>query len=71
LPEVAGGAAVLVDAKDPEQLAREIARLVSSPEMRNYLRARGHARAKKFSWDSAATQTLAVFSGLRPSFGQA
>jgi glycosyltransferase involved in cell wall biosynthesis len=56
--EVADGAAVLVDPLDVPAIASGIAEAI---ERREDLRERGLARARSFSWDAAAEQTLAVY----------
>lgn len=61
LPEVAGDAAVLVDPQDSGRLSSELARVLSSPALQEQLRTRGLARARTFSWDRTAADTLAVY----------
>jgi glycosyltransferase involved in cell wall biosynthesis len=56
--EVAGGAAVLVDVRDPAALAAGIDEAIAR---RAELRERGLARARTFSWDATAAGTLAVY----------
>jgi glycosyltransferase involved in cell wall biosynthesis len=56
LPEVAGGAALLVDPYDPVSIADGIARAVSDPSLRADLTQRGLARVRDFSW----TQSVAA-----------
>ena len=54
LPEVAGDAAVLVDATDVEGFAQAIARVVREQPYAQDLAARGVARAAHFSWAKTA-----------------
>jgi glycosyltransferase involved in cell wall biosynthesis len=61
LPEVVGDAAVMVDPTDEAAIARSMADLLGSPAWREELRGRGVARAKLFSWEETARQTLAVY----------
>jgi glycosyltransferase involved in cell wall biosynthesis len=61
IAEVAGEAALLVDPRDTDAIARAMRRLHSDPELRALLSARGIERAKAFSWDAAATRTLEVY----------
>jgi glycosyltransferase involved in cell wall biosynthesis len=61
LPEVAGGAALLVDPTRPEALAAAMASLLKDGELRQALRAKGLARARSFTWDAVAQQTIAVY----------
>src|SRR5213075_1474545 len=51
LPEVAGGAAILVDPYDPSAIADGIERVLSDPALRQELRRKGLARAREFSWE--------------------
>ncbi len=61
LPEVAGRAALRVPAREPEALARAIARLWNGPRLRSILSRRGPDQASRFSWREAASQTLGVY----------
>jgi glycosyltransferase involved in cell wall biosynthesis len=60
LPEVAGGAAVLVDPTDPEAIAEGMRELLSNDELRKELRERGRARAAQFTWEETARRTVQV-----------
>ena len=64
LPEVAGDAAVLFDPHERGRLADELSRVLASPELRDELRSRGLARAREFSWDRTAVETMAVYRRL-------
>lgn len=61
LVEVADGAAVVVDALDPESIARGLEEAV---ERRDELARRGLARAKTFSWEAAARRTIEVYQAV-------
>jgi len=61
LPEITGGAALLVPPRNPEWMAREMARALQSTPLRDNLVRLGLARAATFSWDSAAEKTHAFF----------
>jgi O-antigen biosynthesis alpha-1,3-mannosyltransferase len=61
LPEVVGDAAILVDAYNVEAIASVILQVVNDPRVREDLKQRGLARAKCFSWQFTAEQTLAVY----------
>ena len=61
VPEVAGNAALLVDPRDAEALARAIARVLTNSELADALRRRGWRRAAEFSWERTARQTLKVY----------
>jgi glycosyltransferase involved in cell wall biosynthesis len=62
-PEIAGGAAILVDPFDVESIADGLER-VTSPEEAARLRALGHERARRFHWSTAANQTLEIYRRL-------
>jgi O-antigen biosynthesis alpha-1,2-mannosyltransferase len=64
LPEVAGGAALLVDPEDPDEIAGALARLAADDALRRELASRGLARAREFSWESALEKTWAVYREL-------
>jgi glycosyltransferase involved in cell wall biosynthesis len=61
VPEVAGDAALLVDAHRPEELAAAISRVLEDRELAAQLGERGKARARMFSWKRAAEETLASY----------
>lgn len=60
LPEIAGDAAILVDALDVDAIADAMLRLSRDEELRSRLIAAGYANVQRFSWDKAASETLAV-----------
>ena len=62
--EVAGDAALLIDPQDVEALATAIGRVLSDEALQADLRARGLARAKEFSWQQTARQTIAVYEAV-------
>lgn len=64
MPEVAGGAALLVDPRNPEEIAVAIGRLLRDDALRQSLRVNGIARAGQFSWETAARQTLDAYASL-------
>ncbi len=64
LPEIAGDAALFVDAVDVEDLADALVRLAHDDTLRADLSAKGLERAKLFSWDRAAAQYDALFARL-------
>jgi glycosyltransferase involved in cell wall biosynthesis len=66
LPEVAGDAALLVDATDTAALARAIQRLIDDAELRARLSAAGPAQAGRFRWDQAARQILECYRAVIP-----
>lgn len=64
LPEVVGDAGILVDSRDVEGLASAIARVLEDREMQHAMRERGIARAKRFSWEACARETLKVYASV-------
>jgi glycosyltransferase involved in cell wall biosynthesis len=63
LPEVAGDAAVLVDPDDEGAIGAELARLFADEDLCNVLRAAGHARVSRFTWEATARATAEVLHG--------
>ena len=62
IPEVVGDAALMVDPHDVEGLSAAIARVLAHKDLRVDMRRKGLARAKLFSWEEVASQTLQVYS---------
>ena len=60
LPEVAGDAALLVNARAPDEIADAIGRLVGDAALREDLIAKGFRQSGQFTWARAAAQTLRV-----------
>ncbi len=60
LPEIAGDAALLVDPTDIDAIADAMLRLSQDEALRQQLIAAGHENVKRFSWEKAAQETLAV-----------
>jgi len=61
IPEVAAGAAVLVDPNRVDDIAGGIAAVWEETSMRADLIRRGLERARNFTWDRAARETAAVY----------
>ncbi|MRR31409.1 glycosyltransferase family 1 protein, partial [bacterium] len=64
LPEVCGDAAIYIDPTDIEAMAASLVNVMSDSELRARLIAAGYENLKRFSWDTAARQTLAVYQSL-------
>ncbi len=62
--EVAADAALLVDPRDVAVLAGAMGRLLSDERLQADLRARGLARAKQFSWQRTARETLSLYEAV-------
>lgn len=62
LPEIAGNAALLVDPEKPLEIADAIKRLCTEKGLADELRRKGTARARSFSWETCAEQTMDVYN---------
>ena len=62
LPEVAGDAAALVNPHSVEELADALYQTLTNAPRRQQLRQKGLARARLFSWERTARQTLQVYA---------
>ena len=60
LPEVAGGAALLVDPQDVDAIGGALARVLADDALAAELRRRGLKRARGFSWERTARETLGL-----------
>jgi glycosyltransferase involved in cell wall biosynthesis len=61
VPEVVGDAAVLLDDASEDALAAALRRLLTDPAATRDLRARGLARTRRFSWETAAAALEDVY----------
>jgi len=61
LPEVVGDAGLLVDPHSSEAMAEGILRVLTDPSLADRLRERGLQRARDFTWERTACETLAVY----------
>jgi glycosyltransferase involved in cell wall biosynthesis len=64
IPEVTGDAAILIDPNDPIQLAEAILQVISDSRLRQDLIEKGKARAKLFSWERTAKETLKAYRSI-------
>jgi glycosyltransferase involved in cell wall biosynthesis len=64
LPEVAGDAALFIDPHDTDALAKALARILTDEDLRAELRQRGLERARHFTWQRAAQQTLTILENV-------
>ncbi|HEY7809897.1 MAG TPA: glycosyltransferase family 1 protein [Allosphingosinicella sp.] len=65
IPEVTGGAAVIVSPDDTPALAAAMHRMLTEPGYRAQLAERGRARAASFSYEAGAKALLEVYAELR------
>ena len=61
LPELLGGAGLLVDPEDPSALEAAMERLVAEPGLARRLAEEGVRRARSFSWTSTAREVVEVY----------
>jgi len=61
LPEVVGDAALMINPFRPEEIAAALALAIADDGLRAHLIAKGHERAKPFSWDKAAGEYIRLF----------
>lgn len=64
IPEVAGNAAMLVSPSEPIELAESILKVISDSSLRQDLIVKGKERAKLFSWERTAQETLKGYRSL-------
>jgi alpha-1,3-rhamnosyl/mannosyltransferase len=64
LPEIAGGAAALVDPRSQAELRNALGRLLDSPEQRAKMAAAGRLRAREFRWEKCAARSLEFFESV-------
>ncbi len=60
MPEVAGRQALLVNPKNPEEIAQTIFKLIDDNTLRDKLIQLGFENVKRFSWEECAKETLKV-----------
>ncbi len=64
LPEIAGGAAVLVNPHNATEIAEQINMLINEPELyKNYME-KGLNNIRRFNWNEAAKKTLEIYKEL-------
>jgi alpha-1,3-rhamnosyl/mannosyltransferase len=67
LPEITGGAALLIDPRSPGEITNALRRVKESPGLGDQLRLAGLERARLFTWDRAARESLEYFAALMSS----
>ncbi len=71
LPEVVGDAAIFTNPFDYQDMARALEQGVNDDALRDKIRAYGAQHAKRFSWQSMADQTLAIYRKCQPGTSNA
>jgi alpha-1,3-rhamnosyl/mannosyltransferase len=61
LPEIAGGAAALVDPRSIAEIRGALERLLTSPAMRERLAREGKVQARRFRWENCARESVEFF----------
>lgn len=61
IPEIAGDAALYVDPTNVEQLVAKLEQLLSDEAARQKMREHGFQRARQFTWNRAAHETLSLY----------
>jgi glycosyltransferase involved in cell wall biosynthesis len=64
MPEVSGGAALLVDPTDVQSIADGLCQLATNSDLRGALIRAGLARAKEFTWEKSVDATWEVYEEL-------
>ncbi|MDO8592975.1 MAG: glycosyltransferase family 1 protein [bacterium] len=64
LPEVLGAAALYFNPDDEADMIDKIKKIINDENLRANLRGRGYEQIKKYSWESCARQTLAVYKNI-------
>jgi glycosyltransferase involved in cell wall biosynthesis len=67
LRSLLGDGALYIDPTDQQELEVTLERVLTSPELRQQMRAAGVAAAKRLTWDAAAVQLREVFNRLAMS----
>jgi glycosyltransferase involved in cell wall biosynthesis len=67
LPEIAGEAALKFDPNIPEDIAKQIIRLLEDSDLKENLKRLGDERIKSFTWEKTAKKTLDVYRSLGAS----
>jgi glycosyltransferase involved in cell wall biosynthesis len=61
LPEIAGGAALLIDPDDPDALADALRRVLIDSALRAELQRKGYENIKRFTWEQSAQSHIAAY----------
>jgi glycosyltransferase involved in cell wall biosynthesis len=64
LPEVVGAAGILVNPLNIDEIVDAIIKIISDMKLKKELSEKGLKRAKEFSWQKTAIETLSVYKEL-------
>lgn len=62
LPEVAGGAALLVDPEQTDEFSRSLTEIMKNSTLRLELKEKGFERSRQFSWNQTAALTVETYT---------
>jgi glycosyltransferase involved in cell wall biosynthesis len=68
VPEAVGAAGIVADAENPAEFADALDQVLGDDRLRDELQKKGLARAKEFSWQRCARETLAVYHSALNNF---
>ena len=60
LPEVAGGAAIMIDPDKPDEIFLAMKEILGKPELKSILVQKGLKKAQEFDWGKTAQETLNI-----------
>ena len=69
LPEITGEASIKVNPDDVDAMARALWQVLTDEGLRRELRIKGLERARQFSWERAARETLEVYRSVERALG--
>jgi len=61
IPEIVGNGGILVDAQNPENISREMERVLNDKRLQAIMIKKGRQRAANFSWDKCVRQTRNLY----------
>lgn len=64
IPGIAGEAAILVNPYDSEDIAQALQQIATDTTIRDNLIQKGLNNVRRYSWETTATQTAAVYAGI-------
>ena len=62
LPEIAGAAALYFNPQDSREMAKSLKKVLTSEKIRSRLTKAGLSRAKDFSWEKMARETVKIYA---------
>ncbi|MFA4818081.1 MAG: glycosyltransferase family 1 protein [Parcubacteria group bacterium] len=65
IPEIAGGAAELVNPLNVQEIASAMLKLAKDENLKNMYREKGLRQVEKFNWEKTARETLEVYKSLK------